>query len=94
MFSTAKTISIFSIILAVINILGVVMLTLMLLTYDFGFSIEFCVVIYLLTATVSTLLVTLSLRSMCQDLLLNHESTSRKLRELENRCKVIENHLE
>ena len=37
------------------------------------------------------LLVTLSLRSMCQDLILNHESTSKKLRELEIRCKNIEN---
>lgn len=90
MFSTAKTISIFSIILAAINVLGVAMLTLLLLTYDFGFSIEFCIIVYLATSTLATLLVTLSLRSMCHDLLLNHESTSHKLRQIENRFKDIE----
>lgn len=93
MFSTAKMISIFSIILSVINALGVVMLFLLLLTYDFDFKVEFCLIVYLITSTLGTLLVTLSIRSMCQDLTLNHESTSHKLRQLENRCKNIENQI-
>ncbi len=93
MFATAKTISIFSIILSVINVLGVLMLTLMLTTYDFGFSIEFCLIIYLITSTLGTLLVTLGVRSICQDSVMNHESTSRKIREIENRCKILENQI-
>ena len=91
MFSTSRSISIFSIILSVINVLGVITLTSMLLTFDLGFAIEFCIAMYLVTSTLGILLVTLSLRSMCQDLILNHESTSKKLRELEIRCKNIEN---
>ncbi len=93
MFSTSKSISIFSIILSVLNVLGVIVLTMMLLTFDLGFAIEFCISLYLFTSTLGTLLVTLSLRSMCQDLILNHESTSHKLRELEIRCKNIESKL-
>lgn len=93
MFSTTKLISIFSIILAVINILGVLMAGLLLLTYELGFAVEFCILLYLVTSTVGSLLITISLRSLCQDLLLNHESTSHKLRELENKCKTLENNI-
>jgi len=93
MFSTTKMISIFSIVLAVINILGVLMFLLLLLTYELGFAVEFCITLYLITSTVGSLLVTISLRVLCHDLLLNHESTSHKLRQLENKCKSLENNI-
>ena len=90
MYSTAKTLSVFSVIFSALNILGTVLFTFCLRGLDWGFTAEFCIMMYLITASAGSLIMTISMRSLCQDLDMNYENTTRRLQDLQKKNEQLE----
>ncbi len=96
MYTTAKKLSIFLFILAIINMVFTA-LCLLELTQK-GFAESFIKTCYYLTGTISLLLLTVSNRSMCSDLELDYEvkikqnrEQNKRLAELEEKIKKLQN---
>lgn len=88
MYSTAKKLSIFIFILAIINIVFTVLCMLELANKDFAEAfIKAC---YYVSGCVSLLLLTVATRSMCSDLDLDYEIKARQLREQNKKIAELE----
>lgn len=90
MYSTVKKISIFSIILAVINALATVLFFLYFFKSDLGFAMIFTCSVYLITATVGFLLISIALNSLYKDLNLEAEAKAAQANQLSKRIKELE----
>ena len=94
MYSTAKLLSIFCVILAVANVVAALMLLLYFTRSNLGFTTVFTAIMYLLSATGILTLLTTALRSLCQDLQSEFDSTSEQIHELKKEIDSLEKKLE
>lgn len=90
MFSTAKTLSIFSVILSAISVISAILLLFCISSLHLGFTVEFCIIVYVIAAVAGSLLMTISLRSLCQDLDLNYENTAQRLHDMQKKINELE----
>lgn len=90
MFTTAKKLSLFSVILAVINMVATAMFFLYFTKSDLGFTMIFTCITYLVTSTVISMFMSISIRTMCQDHEFDYEGTERKIRDLEKKVYELE----
>ena len=90
MYSTAKLLSIFSVIISTLNIVGTTLFSFCLSGLDWGFTAEFCMMLYLITASAGSLIMTISIRSLCQDLDLNYENTAQRLHDLQKKTTELQ----
>lgn len=91
MYSTAKKLSLVSIILAVFNAIATVLFFLYFAGSGLGFAMIFTCVLYLVTATVISLLMAIGLRSLCKDLNYESDYNAEKIHDLNKRVKELEN---
>ena len=90
MYTTAKRISVISIILAAFNILATFLFLLHFPDSGWSFAIIFMTGLFLVTASAMSIMMTIAMRSLTQDLELEYESSSKKLRELSKRMESLE----
>ena len=90
MYSTSRKLTTFCFIFAVINIVGLVMLTLLAIGANLPFHILFTFAIYAITTTLITLLITIAVRNFTQDAELEAESTSIQIKKLTDRVAELE----
>ena len=94
MYSTAKLLSIFCVILAVDNIVAALMLLLFFARSSLGFTTVFTAIMYLVSATGIMALLAAALRSLCADLQAEFDSTSDQIHDLKKQIETLENKLE
>lgn len=94
MYSTAKLLSIFCVILAAANVVAALMLLMYFSRSDLGFTTVFTAIMYLVSATGILVLLTTSLRSLCQDLQSEYDSTSEQIHELKKHVDALEKRLD
>ena len=90
MFSTARKLSALSFILAVINIAGMIMVTMYFVYERLDFHWMFAWLMYLVSITVIGLLLTISIRSFVQDSELESSSNSLQIKKLKERIEELE----
>ena len=93
MYSTARKISTFSMILICINIAGAVLVTLLLMSQQLNFAQLFTLLLYLVTSTTILLLLTVSVRSMLQDLEIEYTTNLKQLKNLKEKVDTLEKKL-
>ncbi len=90
MFTTAKKLSIFSVIFTCLHLLGAILLLFCLSSLRLGFAVNFCIIVYVIASTVGALLMTVSLRSLCQDLDMNYENNISRFHDLQTKINELE----
>jgi len=90
MYSTAKKMATMSAIVCTLNIFGGFLFCLVTMSLNLSFAVRFSMIMYLATTSVVTLMLTLGLRSICQDLEYEYEDNTKKLRELSDRLSDVE----
>ena len=90
MYTTAKTLSILTVILAIINVVGTALTTLYLLTEHLNFTQFISVMIYLVSATAISLFLTFALRSTLQDMEIEVNNHNHNVKKLTERIKELE----
>lgn len=90
MFSTSRKLGAICFILAVVNIVGLVMLTLYFIGLNMSFATLFTCLLYVITCTTIGLLLTISVRSFVQDAELESSSTSAQISKLKERIEELE----
>ena len=90
MYSTAKTLSIFSVIFTTVNIVGTILFAFCLRGLHWGFTAEFSIMVYLITASAGSLIMTICMRSLCQDLDMNYENTAQRLHDLQKKTAELQ----
>ena len=90
MFSTPRKLAALSFILAVINIVGLVMVTMYFIGQNMAFHWMFAWLMYLISITVIGVLLTVSIRSFVQDSELESSSTSLQIKKLKERIEELE----
>ena len=93
MYSTVKTISIFSVILVSLNIIGAIMTTLFLMSEHLNFSQFFSIMTYLVTTTVVSVLLTAALRCLLQDLEIAANNENLRFKRMNERITELESRL-
>lgn len=90
MYSTARKLSLISAILCAVNIMGVILFFLSSPVLALPFSAGFAIFMILIASVGVSLLLTLSLRSICQDLEYEYEDHIRRSAELAKRIATLE----
>jgi len=93
MFSTARKLSALSFILAVVNIVGLVMVTMYFIGQGLAFHWMFAWLMYLVSITVIGLLLTVSIRSFVQDSELESNSNAMQMKKMKERIEELERKL-
>ena len=94
MYSTARRLSVFCFIFAVINIVGLIMLGLLAMgNTGIPFYILFTAAMYIITTTLILLLSTLAIRSFVQDAEIDAESSAIQVKKLTDRIAELEKKL-
>ena len=94
MFSSANRLSLFGIILSAVNIFISLLLLLKVLSSGLGYAMEFCASAFLITNTLSLILISCGLRGAAQDMTLNDETYISKINNLRKRIEALENKLQ
>ena len=90
MYTTAKRLSIFCFILAVINIAFTLFYLLLLKQQMLNFTEMFIRCCYLGSSTLVLILLTIATRSICSDLEMEYDSRSRQIKGMEDHIKELE----
>ena len=90
MYSTARKMATISAIVCSLNIFGAILFCMVTLSLNITFAVRFSMIMYLATSSIVTMLLTLGLRSICQDLEYEYEDDSRKFRNLDDRLEDVE----
>ena len=90
MYTTAKTLSVISIILVFINIAGTALTTLFLVSERLDFTQFISLMIYLISATAISLFMAFALRSILQDLEIEVSNHNHNVKKLSDRIKELE----
>lgn len=90
MYSTTRKLALVSIILAAFNAFATVLFFLYFPNSGLGFAMIFTCILYLVTATVICLFISIGLRSLCWELNYEAESNAARLHELNKRVKELE----
>lgn len=91
MYSTARGLSVISIILSVVNALATAMFFFYFSAEELGFAMTFTCSMYLITSTVVSLFLSIALRSLCKDLNFESEAKATQAHQLSKRIKELEN---
>jgi uncharacterized protein YlxW (UPF0749 family) len=92
MYSNARNMSLFAVILGAFNILTAIVLAFVYLKdFKMGWTFEFAAMIYLLSGAVAMMLLSAGLRSATTDLSANEDSTQEQIRALKKRVEELEN---
>ena len=90
MFSTARKLGALSVILSVINVIGLIMVALYFIGQRMEFHWLFAWLMYLISITVLGVLLTVSIRSFVQDCELESNSTAIQIKKLKERIEELE----
>ena len=90
MFSTPRKLAALSFILAVVNIVGLIMVTMYFVGQRMAFHWMFAWLMYLISITIIGVLLTVSIRSFVQDSELESTSTSAQIKKLKDRIEDLE----
>ena len=90
MYSSARKLTAISFILAALSILGLVMVTMFFIYLHLAFHWMFALLLYLISITLIGLLLTISLRSILQDMDVEYENQARQINKLKERIEDLE----
>lgn len=90
MYATARRMALISAICCAGNILGVILLFMCSAGIGISFAISFSIAIVLGTSAAVNLMITLGLRSLCQDLQYEYEDNFNKFHQVHEKIKEIE----
>ncbi len=91
MYSTPRLLSIFCVILCAMGAVGAIMVVMGISTMPtVPFSVVFASAMFLAATVLISLFVTISLRSLCQDLQMNDDVTSQKLQDMKKKLEKLE----
>lgn len=90
MYSTARRLSTICAIFSAINILATILFFLYLANCELGFTFIFTSVLFLISNSVIGLLLTIALRSLCEDSQLEYEDKVRRFKDINNKVKELE----
>lgn len=93
MYSSARKYSTLSAICCAINIVGLLLYLMMSASLRLTFASKFAIGMILIASALGFLLLTLGLRSLCQDLDSEYENTNMKFRELNKKIKELESRM-
>lgn len=88
--STTRKVSIFCVIFTAISFIAAAMVTVALQSVELSFGMKFAIIVYLFAISLVSLLLTVSLRSLCQDLDLEYETTATRIRDHNIRIAKLE----
>ena len=91
MYSTARKMSLLCAILSAVNIMGVFLYLLSSAALSIPFSAGLAIFMILVASAGVSLMLTIALRSICQDLEYEYEDHIRRSSELSKRIEVLEN---
>ena len=94
MFTTARKLSLFCFIFAVINMVATALFFLYFARCDLGFSMIFTCITYLITSTLMFMFLAVSIRTICQDHEYEYEDTEEKIRKLEKKVYELEHKID
>ena len=90
MYSSANKLASFSAICCAITVLGVILFVLAAPALRLAFAASFAIFTLLIGTAAGLFAITLSLRSLCQDLQYEYENNIGKFKELNDQIKVLE----
>lgn len=91
MYSNARNMSLFAVILGALNILTAIVLAVVYVKeFRMGWTFEFAATIYLLTGAVAMMLLASGLRSATTDLTTNEDTTQEQIRALKKKVEELE----
>ena len=90
MYSTARKIATASAIFCALNIFVGLIFILVTMSLNLAFPIRLSMIMYIVTVSLTTLMLTLSIRSICEDLQYEYENNIKKLHDMNDRLKDIE----
>lgn len=93
MYSTARRMALLSAIGCAINIVGLLLFLLVSATLTITFAASFAIFMFMISAAAICLMLTLGLRSICQDLEYEYEDTYKKMSEMNKRIHNLENRM-
>ena len=93
MYTTAKTLSVLTVILSIVNVVGAALTALLLLSEHLNFTQFISAMIYLVSATAISLFLTFAIRSMLQDLEIEVNNHNHNVKKLTDRITELENKL-
>ena len=94
MYSSANKLASFSAICCAITVLGVILFVLAAPALRLAFAASFAIFTLLIGAAAGLFAVTLSLRSLCQDLQYEYENNTNKFKELNDQIKLLQQRTE
>lgn len=90
MYSSARKMSNLSAVACAVNLLGIILYLMLSASLGLSFAISFAIIMILVSSAVVNFMVTLSLRSLCQDLETEYEGMSVKLKELNKKIDQLQ----
>ena len=93
MYSSAQRLSTISAIGCAVNVVGLLMYWLMSGSLMLNFALSLGITMFMLSSTLIFLLLTVAMRSLCQDLESEYENSNMKFREINKKLKEIEDRL-
>ena len=93
MFTTARKLGVLCFILVALNIAGLVMVALLFAGQNIAFYIIFAWLMYMITVTAISLLLTFAVRTLAQDSDMQAETTALQIKKLKDRIDVLEKKL-
>ena len=91
MYSSARNMSMFAVILGAFNILSAIVLAIVYLKeFRMGWTFEFAAMIYLLSGAAAMMLLAAGLRSATTDLTTNEDATQEQIRALKKKVEELE----
>lgn len=90
MFSTAKKMTVFGVILSLFSAVGAILLLCSLPAINLNFTLFFSIMLLVVTAVASIVLLVFGLRSLCQDLDLYYENTSERLHDMQKKIEELD----
>ena len=91
MYSTARKMSLLTAILSAVDVVGVILYLLASAALNLNFALSFAIFMMIGSSAAINLMLTVALRSICQDLDYEYENTTTKLSELNKRIAELEN---
>ena len=89
MYTTARRLASISSILCAVNIMGLIMYILASAGLSENFTMNLAILMYMITTSLVLLLLSIGLRSLCQDLDFQYESQAKRFREIKENIHEI-----
>ena len=93
MYSTARRMALISAICCAVNVMGLILYIMTSATLHITFALSFAIIMFMGTSAAISLMLTIGLRSLCQDLEYEFENNTLKLNDLAKQIKDMEHKL-